>query len=129
MLLNNWNEKQPLFDSYRVKNPDKQEFSWEVLNLQIIRERIYIILVFNELHNYVTETGIIPVHETCFMNIEHTFKNFCFDWGIPWCLGQTRHHGIPQSKQKLLNGCSIFTRHCQFFHFSWSVHGRFKEFG
>ena len=54
-----------LFDSYRVKNPNKREFSWEVLNPAIIRERIDIILVSTALQDYVTETGIIPAHKTC----------------------------------------------------------------
>ena len=52
-------------NSYRIKNPNKQEFSWEVLNPTIIRERIDIILVSNAVQDYVTETGIIPVHKTC----------------------------------------------------------------
>ena len=54
-----------LFDSYRSKNPNKQEFSWEVLNPKIIRERLDIILVSNSLQDYVTETGIIPAYKTC----------------------------------------------------------------
>ena len=54
-----------LFDSYRVKNPDKRDFTWEVLNPAIIRERLDIIFVSNSLHDYVTETGIIPPHKTC----------------------------------------------------------------
>ena len=54
-----------LFDTYRTKNPKKQEFSWEVLNPEIIRERLDIILVSNSLQDYVTETGIIPPHKTC----------------------------------------------------------------
>ena len=36
-----------LFDSFRVKNPDKQEFTWEVLNPSIIKERLDIIFVSN----------------------------------------------------------------------------------
>ena len=59
-----------LFDSYRSKNPNKQEFSWEVLNPEIIRERLDIILVSNSLQDYVTETGIFhpikPVQTTAF---------------------------------------------------------------
>ena len=54
-----------LFDSYRVKNPNKQEFSWEVLNPEIIRERLDIILVSNSLQDYIAESGIIPPHKTC----------------------------------------------------------------
>ena len=54
-----------MFDSYRVKNPAKQEYSWEVLNPTIIRERIDIIFISNSLQDFVTETGIIPVHKTC----------------------------------------------------------------
>ena len=34
-----------LVDSYRLKNPDKKEFTWETLNPSIIRERIDIIFV------------------------------------------------------------------------------------
>ena len=33
-----------LFDSFRFKNPNKQEFTWEVLNPSVIRERIDIVL-------------------------------------------------------------------------------------
>ena len=54
-----------LFDSYRVKNPDKREFTWEVLNPSIIRERLDIIFVSNSLKDYVTESGIIPPYKTC----------------------------------------------------------------
>ena len=54
-----------MFDAYRVKNPAKQEYSWEVLNPTIIRERIDIIFISNSLQDFVTETGIIPVHKTC----------------------------------------------------------------
>ena len=36
-----------IFDSYRLKNPDKQEYTWEVLNPVIIRERLDIIFVSN----------------------------------------------------------------------------------
>ena len=54
-----------LFDSYRLKNPNKQEYTWEVLNPEIIRERLDIILVSNTLQEYITETGIIPPHKTC----------------------------------------------------------------
>ena len=54
-----------LIDSYRVKNLDKVEFSWEVLNPQIIRERLDVIFVSNSLQDYITETGIIPPFKTC----------------------------------------------------------------
>ena len=54
-----------IFDSYRLKNPDKQEYTWEVLNPVIIRERLDVIFVSNSLQDYVTETGIIPPHKTC----------------------------------------------------------------
>lgn len=54
-----------LFDSFRIKNPEKREFTWEVLNPTIIRERLDIILVSNSLQDYVVETGIIPPHKTC----------------------------------------------------------------
>ena len=54
-----------IVDSYRIKNPTKQEFSWVVLNPEIIRERLDIILVSNSLQDYITETGIIPPHKTC----------------------------------------------------------------
>ena len=70
-----------LFDSYRTKNPNKQEFSWEVLNPEIIRERLDIILVSNSLQDYVTETGIIPPHKTC------------SDHGIPYV--KIKGFGIP----------------------------------
>ena len=58
-----------LFDSYRSKNPDKQEFSWEVLNPKIIRERLDIILVSNSLQDYVKLElflHIKPVQTTVF---------------------------------------------------------------
>ena len=54
-----------LFDSFRVKNPGKREFTWEVLNPVIIRERLDVIFVSNSLQDYVTETGVIPAHKTC----------------------------------------------------------------
>ena len=54
-----------LFDPYRVKNPNKREYSWEVLNPAVIRERIDVIFVSTALQDYVTETGIIPPHKTC----------------------------------------------------------------
>ena len=54
-----------MFDSYRIKNPEKREFTWEVLNPNIIRERLDIIFVSNSLQDYVSETGIIPPHKTC----------------------------------------------------------------
>ena len=54
-----------LFDSFRHKYPDKREFTWEVLNPTIIRERIDVIFVSNSLQDYVTEAGIIPPHKTC----------------------------------------------------------------
>ena len=74
-------ERFALFDSYRIKNPNKQEFSWEVLNPEIIRERLDIILMSNSLHDYVTETGIIPPPKTC------------SDHGIPYV--KIRVFGIP----------------------------------
>ena len=49
-----------LFDSFRVKNPDKREFTWEVLNPSIIRERLDVIFASNSLKDYVTESGVIP---------------------------------------------------------------------
>ena len=54
-----------IFDSYRLKNPNRQEFSWEVLNPAIIKERIDVIFVSNSLQDYVSETGIIPAYKTC----------------------------------------------------------------
>ena len=54
-----------LIDSYRVKNPDKKEYSWEVLNPQIIRERLDVIFVSNSLQDYISEIGIIPPYKTC----------------------------------------------------------------
>ena len=54
-----------LFDSFRVKNPNRREYSWEVLNPKIIKERIDVIFISKSLHDYVTETGIIPANKTC----------------------------------------------------------------
>ena len=50
-------EEFNIFDSYRLKNPEKREYSWEVLNPNIIKERIDVIFVSNNLHDFVTETG------------------------------------------------------------------------
>ena len=38
-----------LVDSFRIKYPDKQEFSWEVVNPLVIKERLDVILVSNSL--------------------------------------------------------------------------------
>ena len=38
-------DKFNIFDSFRLKNPYKREFSWETLNPQIIKERIDVIFV------------------------------------------------------------------------------------
>ena len=54
-----------LFDSFRIKNPNKREYTWEVLNPTIIRERIDVIFISNALQDYITEAGIIPAHKTC----------------------------------------------------------------
>ena len=70
-----------LFDSFRLKNPNKQEFTWEVLNPTVIRERIDVIFVSNSLQDYVTETGIVPAHKTC------------SDHGIPYV--KIVRYGIP----------------------------------
>ena len=48
-----------------LKNPNIQEFTWEVLNPAIIKERIDVIFVSNSLQDYVSETGIIPAYKTC----------------------------------------------------------------
>ena len=58
-------ERFSLFDSFRVKNPNKKSFTWEVLNPLVIRERIDHIFVSRSLQNYVTEAGIIPPYKTC----------------------------------------------------------------
>ena len=70
-----------IFDTFRQKNPTKREYSWETLNPQIIKERIDIIFVSNSLQDYVTETGIVPVHKTC------------SDHGIPYV--KIQGFGIP----------------------------------
>ena len=70
-----------LVDSYRLKNPDKKEFTWETLNPSIIRERIDIIFVSSSLSDYAVDTGIIPVHKTC------------SDHGIPYV--RIKGYGIP----------------------------------
>ena len=57
--------KFKIFDTFRLKNPDKREYSWETLNPNIIRERIDLIFISNSLQDYVTESGIIPAHKTC----------------------------------------------------------------
>ena len=54
-----------LFDTFRQKNPYKREYSWETLNPLIIKERIDIIFASNSMEDYITETGIVPVHKTC----------------------------------------------------------------
>ena len=58
-------DKFNIFDTFRLKNPYKREYSWETLNPQIIKERIDVIFVSNALQDFVTETGIIPAHKTC----------------------------------------------------------------
>ena len=65
MLLNKNKTEIFTFDSYRVKNPNMREYSWEVLNPSVIKERIDIIFVSNSLQDYVTEAGIIPAHKSC----------------------------------------------------------------
>ena len=47
-----------LTDIYRVKHPDKQEFTWEVLNPSIIREHIDVIFVSTSLTDFVSEAGM-----------------------------------------------------------------------
>ena len=42
-------DKFNIFDSFRLKNPYKREYSWEILNQQIIKERFDIIFVSNTL--------------------------------------------------------------------------------
>ena len=54
-----------VFDAFRLKNPNKREYSWEVLNPTIIKERIDLIFISNSLQEYITDTGIIPAHKTC----------------------------------------------------------------
>ena len=63
--FNTLQEKFKIFDSFRYKNPNKCEFSWETLNPIIIRERIDVIFLSNSLKDYITESGIIPAHKTC----------------------------------------------------------------
>ena len=46
--------KFKLFDSFRLKNPNKREYSWETLNPQIIKERIDIIFTSNALQDFVS---------------------------------------------------------------------------
>ena len=54
-----------LNDIYWLKHPESMEYTWEVLNPSIIRERIDIIYISKSLNDYVIESGIIPVHKTC----------------------------------------------------------------
>ena len=70
-----------LFDTFRLKNPFKREYSWETLNPQVIRERIDVIFISNALQDYITETGIIPPHKTC------------SDHGIPYVV--IKGYGVP----------------------------------
>ena len=58
-------EKFKIFDSFRLKHPNKREYSWETLNPRIIRERIDLIFISSSLQDYVTQSGIIPPHKTC----------------------------------------------------------------
>ena len=73
--------KFDLFDTYRVKNPFQQKFSWEKLNPSIVRERIDVIFASNNLQDYVKETGIIPPYKSC------------SDHGIPYL--RIMGHGVP----------------------------------
>ena len=70
-----------LFYTFRVKNPLKKSFSWETLNPLIIKERIDVLFASNSLQDFITETGIIPVHKTC------------SDHGIPYI--KIQGYGIP----------------------------------
>ena len=54
-----------VFDTFRQKNPSKREYSWETLNPSVIKERIDVIFMSNSLQDFITETGIVPVHKTC----------------------------------------------------------------
>ena len=54
-----------VFDTFRQKNPSKREYSWETLNPSVIKERIDLIFMSNSLQDFITETGIVPVHKTC----------------------------------------------------------------
>ena len=58
-------EKFKIIDSFRLKNPNKREYSWETLNPKIIRERIDLIFISSSLQDYITQSGIIPAHKTC----------------------------------------------------------------
>ena len=75
-----------LTDVYRVKHPDKQEFTWEVLNPSIIRERIDMIFVSTSLTDYVSDAGIIPVFKTCsdhgipYLEIKRFWQAFTWAW-------------------------------------------------
>ena len=85
-----------LFDSFRNKNPLKRVYTWETLNPSIIKERIDILYVSNSLQDFVTETGTIPVHQTC------------SDHGIPFIKIQgfgipSRGPGIWKFNNQLLN--------------------------
>ena len=91
-----------IFDSYRLKNPEKREYSWEVLNPNIIKERIDVIFVSNNLHDFVTETGIIPVHKTCSDHGIPFVKISGF--GIP-----SRGPGIWKLNNQLLDDASFVT--------------------
>ena len=59
------NSKFNLFDTFRSKNPYAQEYSWEVLNPKIIRERIDMIFISKSLEDHVCEAGLVPPHKTC----------------------------------------------------------------
>ena len=58
-------QKFSLIDTFREKNPYKKDFTWEVMNPKIIRERIDMFFISSTLQDFVTETGIIPSHKTC----------------------------------------------------------------
>ena len=84
------------FDTFRVKNPYRREYSWETLNPKVIKERIDVIFASNTLQNYITETGIIPPHKTC------------SDHGIPFITIKgysvpTRGPGVWKLNNSLLN--------------------------
>ena len=79
--FNNMKSRFDLFDSFRVKNPFTQEFSWEVLNPTVIKERIDMIFVSSSLQDYLSDSDIIPPHKTC------------SDHGIPFI--KIKGHGIP----------------------------------
>ena len=58
-------DRLSLLDSFRLKFPMKREYTWEVLNPIVIKERLDVIFISDNLQDYLAECGVIPAYKTC----------------------------------------------------------------